>query len=388
MLVILVTVVLIVYGSVSERIIHVTKDVQSQSNYEQLKSLRYENFRCPCSNTRISLKMFVVEMNATFHPVCSSVFVSLNFIEDFRARTGFSSYTTVARDFRRWGTLLFRFLQSMCLATESTVKDSIDQFLSDTLISTTIIPQIQFESQIKQFIDIFKKSIETQLSRILLVFRATAQGNGLISVLGTNLQLRYDNNQIDGILSYLPQSYEDGSCSCATSSACFEPASFRERNNTIRYVLQNIYLGCFTLESILHSSLSCFYSNSCLTTFKQEFAATPLAIDEPDWAFGSSAPVLPILPPPENSRFTTNDSIETMTESFFIDLWSTQISFEHYFNACTPKHCTYSYTRRADLLYTLTVFLSVFQGISGVLHFLIPIVVSFILRTFRRLSND
>ena len=64
-----------------------------------------------------------------------------------------------------------------------------------------------------------------------------------------------------------------------------------------------------------------------------------------------------------------NDTIETLVYRLFIDSWSNETSYERYYDACAPIYCYYVYRRRIDVVYALTTFLSVFNGLSIGLHF-------------------
>jgi hypothetical protein len=84
----------------------------------------------------------------------------------------------------------------------------------------------------------------------------------------------------------------------------------------------------------------------------------------------SSLPTLPL-----NSSFNVDDTIETIVNQLFIDTWSNETSYERYYNTCAPSHCDYSYRRRLDILYILTTFLSVYDGLSIGFHFAVPYLV-------------
>ncbi|CAF1152585.1 unnamed protein product [Adineta steineri] len=73
-----------------------------------------------------------------------------------------------------------------------------------------------------------------------------------------------------------------------------------------------------------------------------------------------------------SQRFHMNNTIETMANEMFIESWSTNISYEIFFNSCAPIDCTYTYYYQFDALELLTTFLSVFAGLSLGLRFIVP----------------
>ncbi|CAF4095758.1 unnamed protein product [Rotaria sp. Silwood1] len=97
------------------------------------------------------------------------------------------------------------------------------------------------------------------------------------------------------------------------------------------------------------------------------------------------------IPPLEfssaDSNFKINDTIETIASQLFIDFWSSEISYERYYNACEPTHCTYLYAGRFDVLYALTVFLSVINGLSVGLRSIVPTMVQLAYKLRNRLCS-
>ncbi|CAF5101626.1 unnamed protein product [Rotaria sp. Silwood1] len=73
-----------------------------------------------------------------------------------------------------------------------------------------------------------------------------------------------------------------------------------------------------------------------------------------------------------STRFSVNDTIETLAYNMFIETWISNVSYEMFFNACEPKECTYTYHYRFDALEVLTTFLSIFGGLSVRLRFFVP----------------
>ena len=51
-----------------------------------------------------------------------------------------------------------------------------------------------------------------------------------------------------------------------------------------------------------------------------------------------------------------------------MELWSTNVSYENYFNHCAVDSCVYSYIDHANLLYTLTTLLGLYGRLQVVLY--------------------
>ncbi|CAF3874509.1 unnamed protein product [Rotaria sp. Silwood1] len=384
---IIMAVTIIFYGGFSEQMKNKTIHIPSQPSYENFQRLYSDSLQCPCSNISFSYNTFVLHLNAIFHPVCSSILISDTWMTDFNYRGKYSPQWFPPQEFHRWGILFFKLLSSLCSISNSTIIDAIKEFRFKTFVSTVVVPKIQFELQINETIRVFQKSMETQVSRVLQLFRANAQGNGFISAIGTNLLLSYVPNGINASIIYTPKSYNNATCSCATSSLCVEPAFFNYENGTLSYTLENIFMSCFIVDSILLSSLRCFFSDSCTADFKNGYISD---IDSPfDVNNSLLGPykTFPILTLSENSRYTMNDTIEMIVNNFFIDIWSSEISYEQYYNACAPIYCTYRYGERFNVLFTLTIFLTLFSRLSAGLRMIVPFSVKLVYKFLSFISQ-
>jgi hypothetical protein len=79
-----------------------------------------------------------------------------------------------------------------------------------------------------------------------------------------------------------------------------------------------------------------------------------------------------------STRFNINDTIETLAYEMFIESWTSNVSYERFFNSCAPAYCTYKVYYRFDALELLTTFLSVYVGLSLGIHIMVPYAVKMI----------
>ena len=91
------------------------------------------------------------------------------------------------------------------------------------------------------------------------------------------------------------------------------------------------------------------------------------------WTFGSFVTLNA-----SSTRFNVNETIETLAYEMFIESWKTNVSYEKFFNSCAPAYCTYNVYYRFDALILLTTFLSVYVGLSLVIHAMVPYAVEMI----------
>lgn len=133
----------------------------------------------------------------------------------------------------------------------------------------------------------------------------------------------------------------------------------------VSYTFEGLVFGCYMLETVLLSSLSCFYSEVCINNSRYALLTR---------LNGEGFYMLPSFMKLDASstRFNMNDTIETFSYEMFIESWNSDVSYETFFNSCAPIYCTYLYYYRFDALELLTTFLSVFAGLSLGLRFLVP----------------
>ena len=159
--------------------------------------------------------------------------------------------------------------------------------------------------------------------------------------------------------------HSNTSCSCATQKSCARSSTITLPNGTLYQSPRGIVYGCFLLESILLSSLSCFYSASCINQYRNlnylEGSVERWMSDGLQMQLDSSA-----------TRFAMNDTMETMAYQLFIESWASNVSYPKFFNACNPNACIYSYRYRFDKLEILTAFLSVYGVLTCGLKLFTP----------------
>ncbi|CAF1636191.1 unnamed protein product [Adineta ricciae] len=367
--------ILIIFTGLSQR--SDTKSVANPSieEYERLESLYTDTLQCPCSKIALANRLFITQLEATLHPVCLSSFVNGHtpWIYWISGR-GYVMDWVYSSDFRRWGSAFFIWIGSFCTLANITIKSAVTNFQSESLLVNQPMTRTQFEYQINLQIDRFLNDTRSSFVQTLKFYQDIIQGNALMSFYATNWipVSKQQYNTSDNTIRVEPITY-NSSCSCATSHSCLEPAGIYAWDGTLLYVVEGVQHGCSLLESYLASSLSCFYSNSCLVSL---FAATALGYpndaNSTPWNSPYYRPNFQPLNRSSIQHFSINDTFSTIVNELFIDTWSINISYESFFNECAARYCTYSIVRRFDFLYVVTTFLSLFTGISFILRLVIP----------------
>ena len=128
--------------------------------------------------------------------------------------------------------------------------------------------------------------------------------------------------------------------------------------------IPGLYVGCMPLESIMESTLECFYDKNCLSLLFNTTNIQPL---------NSSV----------NSVFSIDTKIRILIEELFIESFSSTKDFASFFNQCQPNKCTYSYNARGDAAFIITTILSLIGGLFVALK----IVATFIVKIYRILAK-
>ncbi|CAF1356663.1 unnamed protein product [Adineta steineri] len=150
--------------------------------FNQLYREYNETLSCPCSTTMVPYKNFVSQ-KFTFHPVCSSIFVSQQWIE---ALYLFNATKYVPFDFRTTASSQFKLLSSFCLLSQMTVLQSQNELKNNEFTTISLLPEAQVNSTVNATVQFFHNTSINQIISHLNYLRATNQGNTLISSLNTN----------------------------------------------------------------------------------------------------------------------------------------------------------------------------------------------------------
>ena len=315
LLLIVCTITLVCYAGLVEQSKRKRSLVLSQSTFEYLQSLDTDILQCPCSSISMLYADFVVHLNASFHPVCASDFVSDVWHDFINQYEGGSAVWVQLVDFRKWGILLFNLLRSLCFLSNTTVVNAIYQVQTSSFISSEVLTVSQFHTQVNEAFQALQKSVSTLFARSLQLFRASEQGNSLISLLNSNWKMKYGSNTKYAPLLSLPMTYNNGTCSCATSSACIEPAAFYNLSLHKVYMVQGIMFGCFASKQSFARHSHAFSPIPCIVELDHSMAlGNPSGLSYPPQEH-----ISPMEFSPTRSRFQVDDTIETIVNEMFID---------------------------------------------------------------------
>ncbi|CAF1686195.1 unnamed protein product, partial [Adineta ricciae] len=230
--------------------------------------------------------------------------------------------------------------------------------------------QFLIETQVKNSLNFSLTTAVSNLKRNLLMAREMTLANGLISGLATNYYIAYPGQVTSSkTMGIIANVFEDG-CSCSNADGCLRPAIISGSNNeTINSTkVPGIMFSCLPMDGTLASTFECYYDTECLSLIQQY-----LSIDDT------------LQPLNVSSRFFYNVTIKTLVDELMIENLTVKPLFSLYYTICHPNYCTYSFSRRFDIIYTITLIFTAVGGISVALR-LISLLIIKVLRKIRQRS--
>ena len=200
-----------------------------------------------------------LRINYRLHQVCSSYFVTTDWSSQLRNSWIADVYPFYG--FPNYGESQFQGLASFCLFLNNTINNSLTDLYSTRYVDM-YVPHIDFfHSQILALVDAFKSCSKRQFLTSLKVVRETAQADGFISALGTNVYM--DILPGDSCATIGPQIFLK--CVCFIDPTCTYPSLLLDSSTlTAVFLVTGFKVGCYVIEALLGSHLGCFYNSTCL----------------------------------------------------------------------------------------------------------------------------
>jgi hypothetical protein len=226
----------------------------------------------------------------------------------------------------------------------------------------------------------------------------------LVSLLRTSLSssgleggIRFQSIEIDGksfLQRYLPPPSAYNACACSVARSCSDPTwsdaqllcyhgDNCTKGNAI-WSVPGLIKSCTFLDSTLGSDLRCFFDRSCLNTLLSMYN-----LDMPNRQAPPSATLnINVLNASTLISFQPTDRIEKILSELMIDDWKIRTDYAGYYNSCAPARCTYTFTRRLNILYAFTLITTYVGGLVVTFRLLLPICVRFVYWIFKRRQNE
>jgi hypothetical protein len=312
--------------------------------------------------------------------VCESSFTSKEWIDSFVLNVPVNVDNT-PNDIFVGGHQYFIGLATLCELATTTVSDALFTFNQSSLITSQTLPKVDLMSRANdtftQFtsntVNEFKRNLALTLSQTATIYIPEVGARKWLPSHGI------DSNTITYFQS-IPAQIDN--CSCALSDECKEPlviytyTSYRDLYPlVVQFTFPNMFSSCFGIQSLLQSSLECFFNQTCVDTVRDKMDVFS--------TYG--------IRPPENvsilqtnlTRFRPNNSVQELFNEMLIETWGQKIEYNPYYEQCAPKLCSYSFTSRSDAVYVFTTIVGLFGGLSVALKIIVPLIVGWIRNRMR-----
>ena len=304
--------------------------------------------------------------------ICSSYFISDECRRDLTNNLASNLSIYDLNDYRRFLSAHLQFLSGLCDLSNQSINAFLTQFLSSLFLSTNLLSESIFNTQINSLIEQNKVNAPQIFLRLLFLLRNTNHANAIISSYGTNFQYLIPSNIENQtgvyVLSTESLTY-DNNCSCAINSNCTIEATFIDINSSKTNPIPGLKMGCTPSESFLQSTLQCFYNSSCIDLIEE---------------YVNSNTSFSLSLSNDSSRFPINTSIINLLDDLLIENWSISINYSLYFDGCSPSQYSYSYIQKFNSLYTITQLLSLCGGLTVVLRWISPTFIYLLFNIYQR----
>ncbi|UJR17370.1 hypothetical protein I4U23_004265 [Adineta vaga] len=337
--------------------IHITNPTLDK--FIELEKIYPSILRCPCKNTIASYRNFI-SISPTLHQVCKSSFVDDHWISLISVLN-----PSIEFDWRFKAHAQFKLLSDLCRLANKTIDDAVNRFLAQSLIVSNVIADHDFNRQMNISLEQFFQSTTTYFRTLVDTVRLMMQVDQMYmetpEKIESNIQQakliahRMENGtfQVKFIFSGTHDIYSAQiNCICAKNPSCKSPGTIYKHSiysiglvkPELIQIMSETITGCTITDSLLFSTLKCFYSNDdCfLTTLNllRPVSNTVLDID----SIKPSPGIYPMIYHSNSTHFHQNATVQDILKEIMIEQWNSYYFYDRFYQSCAPSHCIYSKT--------------------------------------------
>ncbi|CAF1225950.1 unnamed protein product [Adineta ricciae] len=324
---------------------------------------------CPCSTITIPYQNVTVN-NVTTHPICSSVFISREWVTKLYFENA-SEYGVW--DFRTTAYSQFELLSRFCSLSKQIISQILIDVNNTELVNLYLLSEKQIEREIYGTIEHLKNSATSQMITFFDYLKNTSDRHYSITALNTNFII-LATDEADKYLSLKGYEllllfdelvlWDDDPILLVNATLSSLPSELDDLRRRYELylmsdsmVVDGFLIGYTPLYALLHSTLDCLYKVQCLQLLLDFFPKlTQLNFNLNNSVLSS-----------QNERIPIHQYLNTL----FITNWSRQIDYKKYFQLCSPYSCSYSKTEQTELVYAITIFISLYGGLIIVLRLIV-----------------
>ena len=349
---------LVIYSSTNTVLRRFTITKPGLTQYDHLFSLHASALTCSCSQISSQYKSFI-QINHLMHPICYSDFITNVW---FNYST-FKGKDINADDFRFMSIFIFQALRSLCQLSEETIQDNLEEFYSQSYISTVLTARNLLEAKANALIKQFKSMTTNDFTFFLRMMMDTSHANVLETIHFPNNALYIVNHS--PIIRWDPRYFEDG-CYCMNNVQCTSGlAIYQDNNRSLQWYVPGLFRGCFIVEALRKSHLGCLFNQTCLEALHLHMESDiPLPVGPLDGSL--------LL------HFHPNTLIGSVIDELMVDDWSEYQIYEEYYNSCRPIECTFTISGQDSIIGIITTVIGLIGGLLTILKLTIPTSVTLI----------
>ncbi|CAF3929747.1 unnamed protein product [Rotaria sp. Silwood1] len=340
----------------------------SREIYDETYAEYSKTLECTCSKIAIPYSTFI-SIETSYHQICSSSLISPNFFAQLAAiKTDIPYYPG---DFMLMSVEYFQWFYTFCALAQQTLYQQLLMFQATLFVNNKLLAYDTFDDQATQLVDSFIINLQYVFSRGI---GETRQMMGFAqpvsAVSDITYKFQFTTTPSGSQVQIEPIDFFSGCWCVCDPTGCSKDAAFYTYNSTNNsfnsvFNVSGARLGCSPMESVLQSTLACWYSSDCYQTVVDYWQSRTYYLSEIPPMLNSTIP----------SRFNSSTLFSSMVEELMVENWTNLISYDSYFNQCAPQYCTYSVTQRGDILFLVTILLGLFGGLNVSLKLLIPFLV-------------
>ncbi|CAF3750060.1 unnamed protein product [Rotaria sp. Silwood1] len=379
-----------IYTSLLKRNKTYTIDRPSSTQFEKLYSMHSSTLVCSCSHLSMSYGR-IMSLSPRFHSICSSEYLKDDWLSYFgRGSIPNYTYEILLIDFRASGEWIFQMLSVLCKISRETIDDAIRIFRSNRFVTMNTLSRSQFTMETRIRMEQFEQNSIVSLFSLIRLIRSSIRTNQLIDNMWMNTRALsiYDNTTSKWSIRFQPSNLHKNSCTCTLSRECTSPIGFYLRTDTYHsepnVTVPGLVLGCYSMDSILLSTLECFYDKKCIQILLDKYDFDIVGLVSP---FNKRASQIRPLQK-KNSRFLPNATIREIFSNLFVEDWMHSSNYTAYYERCAPAHCTYTVNRRFDTTYMIAIMLGFHGGFSTILEIILPLLVMIFLRKWSKRKKE
>ncbi|CAF4180388.1 unnamed protein product, partial [Adineta steineri] len=353
----------------------ITRYLQSQSEFSS-------SVQCPCTNISVPYEE-IVTLQPSYHQMCVNRLFSSGWATMARSIRDNGDIFIVRDDFR-YSYEFFYLLNEVCQLSNEMIVSSLETFTQTQLVTNDLLSVDLFTSQMSSIVKQFQSDLPQTFFRFFQLVRNITYANQIFAFIN-NVQYELIDSPLTKV-SFSINGFQgingnsSYTCSCANDINC--NAKMRlyglSDDSWSQFTVPGLYIACTMYESLLQSTVECFYDDQDCVKFIIDFYDTA-------WVQLQDFPLLNSSIP---SRFPRNSSINSISSELFIEFWNQSLNYSSYFDNCQPKSCSYTILQRNNLVTTITIIIGLIGGLSVSFRIIVPIVVTIYFYLIGRRQNQ